>query len=347
MRRTRTFLVAFLLLGTLFPATAQSLAPARSSLHVAPKPAPVRPDWKQLIGEYEQGGTVIDVLERNGRLLLSTAPNVFVQLNQNGPAVFEAAGTKVEFYKGNIGAPEIKFGVQVFKKRLLGDVTHSFHLDPLRPVAELRKQAMAARPPVENGKRKPDLVELTSLDPTIRLDIRYATTNNFMGVAFYTEARAFLQRPAAEALVRVNRQLRPYGYGLLIHDAYRPWFVTKMFWDATPGDKKEFVADPSRGSNHNRGGAVDLSLCDLNTGREIEMPGGYDEMSDRSYPDYQGGTSLQRWHRDLLRAAMESQGFKIYKVEWWHFDYKDWASYPILNVAFSQLGHSKAATSPH
>src|SRR5882757_3612856 len=123
------------------------------------------------------------------------------------------------------------------------------------------------QPPTEPGPfRTPDLVELSKLDPTIKLDIRYATANNFLGRPVYKEARAFLQRPAAEALVRANKALRKKGYGLIIHDGYRPWSVTKIFWDATPDDKKIFVADPSQGSRHNRGCAVDLSLFDLKTG---------------------------------------------------------------------------------
>ena len=134
------------------------------------------------------------------------------------------------------------------------------------------------------------------------------------------------------------------SYGLLIHDAYRPWYVTKIFWDATPQEGKIFVADPAQGSRHNRGCAVDLTLYDLATGKPIEMPGTYDEMSPRSYPDYPGGTSLQRWHRDLLRRAMESEGFTVYEAEWWHFDYKDWKEYPILNVPFEKLGLDAAAT---
>jgi D-alanyl-D-alanine dipeptidase len=192
---------------------------------------------------------------------------------------------------------------------------------------------MAATPPHETGEfRKPDLVELASLDPTIKLDIRYATTNNFMRTKFYTQARALMQRPAAEAVVRAHRKLKAMGYGLLIHDSYRPWFVTKMFWGGTPPDKRIFVANPSQGSRHNRGCAVDLTLYDLKTGEPAEMVGLYDEMSERSYPDYPGGTALARWHRDLLRHAMEAEGFTVYEFEWWHFDYKDWSKYPILNV---------------
>lgn len=215
----------------------------------------------------------------------------------------------------------------------------TFHITPVRPVAELRKEAMAARPPEEKGEfRQPELVELVKLDASIKLDVRYASANNFMSTPMYSQARAFLQRPAADALVRAHRKLKKDGYGLIIHDGYRPWYVTKMFWEATPVDKHMFVADPSEGSRHNRGCAVDLSLYDRKTGREVVMPSGYDEMSDRSFADYPGGTDEQRRLRGLLRAAMESEGFKVYPQEWWHFDYQDWKVYPIMNVPFERLG---------
>jgi len=214
-----------------------------------------------------------------------------------------------------------------------------FRIQPVRPVAELRAEALAAKPPAEPGHfRASDLVDLATLDPRIKLDIRYATADNFLSTPVYSSARAFLQRPAAEALLRAHRELLKQGYGLEIFDAYRPWYVTKMFWDATPPDKHEFVADPSQGSRHNRGSAVDLTLYDLKTGREIQMTGGYDEMSERSYPTYTGGTAEQRAHRDLLRRAMEQQGFTVYETEWWHFDYRDWKQYAIGNLPFEQIG---------
>ena len=214
----------------------------------------------------------------------------------------------------------------------------SFRITPLRPVPELRAEALKASPPHEQGNfRKPDLVELTRLDPTIKLDIRYATTNDFLGTPLYTQARAFLQRPAAEALVRAHRELKAQGYGLIIHDGYRPWYVTKIFWDATPNDKKIFVANPAEGSRHNRGCAVDLSLYDLKTGKEVKMPSGFDEMTERAYADYPGGTTKERARRALLKQAMEKQGFAVNPTEWWHFDYKDWKQYPILNKKFEDL----------
>src|SRR6201986_3432830 len=193
-------------------------------------------------------------------------------------------------------------------------------------------------PPKEEGAfLKPDLVELIKLDDAIKLDVRYATANNFTGRAVYKEARAFLQRPAAAALVRASRALREKGYGLAVFDAYRPWFVTKLFWDITPEDKKQFVANPAKGSRHNRGCAVDLTLYDLKTGREVEMTGEYDEMSERSHISYAGGTPEQRRLRDTLRAAMEAEGFTVYEPEWWHYDYKDWKQYPILNFGFDEI----------
>jgi D-alanyl-D-alanine dipeptidase len=205
--------------------------------------------------------------------------------------------------------------------------------------ASLRAQD---QPPRGEGKfRQPELVELVKLDPTIKLDIRYATAHNFLGRPVYTEARAFLQKPAAAALVRVSRKLRRQGFGLLVFDGYRPWSVTKIFWDATPEDKKVFVADPAKGSRHNRGCAVDLSLYDLKTGKEVEMTGAYDEMTERSHVNYKGGTDEQRKMRDLLRAAMESEGFQVYEPEWWHYDYKDWKEYPILNISFAEIGRKK------
>lgn len=214
-----------------------------------------------------------------------------------------------------------------------------FRIEPVRPVTELLPQALAATPPHEAGEfRAPDLIEPAELDPSIRLDIRYATTRNFLGTALYSQPRAFLQRPAAQALVRVQRTLAADGYGLLVHDAYRPWYVTKMFWDATPQDRHRFVADPAKGSRHNRGCAVDLTLYDLKTGRAVEMPSLYDEMSERAYPDYAGGDADARARRDLLRRRMEAEGFGVFEFEWWHYDYRDWTSYAIQNVRFEDIG---------
>lgn len=191
-------------------------------------------------------------------------------------------------------------------------------------------------PPKEDGKREAHLVELITLDPTIKLDIRYATDNNFVGKTVYPEARAFLQKPAAKAVAKVHKKLSKQGLGLVIFDGYRPWSITKLFWEVTPEDKRMFVANPASGSKHNRGCAVDLSIYDLKTGKLIDMPSDFDEFSEKASPNYAGGTAEQRANRDLLRKLMEAEGFIVNANEWWHFDYKDWEKYAIYDISFEE-----------
>ncbi len=276
---------------------------------------------RAVIGDYVAGDRVVYIAEVAGHLKVRTS--AFMSRPINAPGV-------------RLAGNELWLNGQRFLKRDVAQGT--FRITPRRPVEELRKEALAATPPSQpDTLRTPDLVELRSLEPSIRYDIRYATTNNFMNAVFYSQPKAFLQRPAAEAVARAHRKLNALGYGLLIHDAYRPWYVTKMFWEATPDSLRDFVADPRAGSRHNRGAAVDLTLFDLTTGEVIEMPGGYDEFSPRSFPEYPGGTERQRWHRDLLRRALEAEGFRVYAFEWWHFDYQDWRRYPLLNKRFEEL----------
>jgi D-alanyl-D-alanine dipeptidase len=195
--------------------------------------------------------------------------------------------------------------------------------------------------PKEQNKREAHLVELTTLDSTIKLDIRYATSDNFVGRPVYPEARAFLQKPAAKALVEVHKKLKKRGLGLVIFDGYRPWTITKLFWDVVPEDKRKFVADPAKGSKHNRGCAVDLSIYDLKTGALIDMPSGYDEFTERASPNYTGGTDLQRANRDMLRKLMEHEGFTVNPNEWWHFDFKNWQDYAIYDISFAEAAAVK------
>jgi zinc D-Ala-D-Ala dipeptidase len=191
-------------------------------------------------------------------------------------------------------------------------------------------------PPKEENKREAHLLELIKLDPTIKLDIRYAREDNFVGKKVYPEARAFLQKPAAEGVVAVHKKLKEQGLGIVIFDGYRPWAITKLFWEVTPEDKRKFVANPERGSKHNRGCAVDLSMFDLKTGKLVPMPSDFDEFTERASPDYAGGTEEERKNRDLLRKLMEAEGFTVNPNEWWHFDYKDWESYAIYDISFGE-----------
>lgn len=302
--------------------------------------------WRGLIGEYGWDHNTLYILEEAGQLYALIEWFHYYPLKEVSENVFEFPSyglyhdEGLRFTRDAQGmATEVTAAEVKFVRRNVGTLDgETFKIKPIKPVAELRAAALQASPPPESGEfRESDLVELVTLDPTIHLDIRYATTNNFAGAVFYQQPRAFMQRPAAEALLRAHQALKQRGLGVLIHDAYRPWHVTKMFWDATPDNLKDFVANPARGSRHNRGCAVDLGLYDLKTGQPIPMVAGYDEFSPRSFPDYPGGTSRQRWFRQLLRRTMEAEGFTVYEFEWWHFDFRDWNKYRIGNVTFDAI----------
>jgi D-alanyl-D-alanine dipeptidase len=340
------------LLATLLSATAASSVALAAQHTWTSAPSPARARWIGLIGEYDTGRGMRLVREDSGHLEIADTVGHIAALRERSPNRFAIAPSSAESLLGQTAdvvtfardatgrSTAMLVGGRRMPRRNIEPRagTNQLRIAPLRPVSELRAEALRGMPPRESGRFRPsDLVDLTRLDPTIKLEIRYATTNNFLGTRFYDQARAFLQRPAAEAVVRANAALHRLGYGILVHDAYRPWYVTKMFWDATPPAKRWLVADPAHGSRHNRGAAVDLTLYDLHTGRAVSMPSTYDESTDRAFADYPGGTSRQRWHRALLRHAMEAQGFTVNPQEWWHFDYRDWQSYAIGNVPFEKI----------
>ena len=312
----------------------------RKAPDAVPAPAPAR--WRDYIGDYGWTFNPLHILEKDGKLHALIEWFFLYPLTEVSAGVFSFPdyglypGEQLVFQRNGRGPVTGVMAAGIEFPRIATGA--SVQIKPRRPVAELLREARTAKPPVESGNfREPDLVDLATLDSTLKFDVRYATTNNFLGTRFYAEPRAMLQRPAAEAMVRAHRALRERGYGLLIHDGYRPWAVTKVFYDATPDEYRWLVADPSQGSRHNRGAAVDLTLYDLSTGEAVEMPGLYDEASFRSMPDYPGGTGRQRYLRTLLRQAMEAEGFTVYAEEWWHFDYNDWREYPIANIPFEQI----------
>jgi D-alanyl-D-alanine dipeptidase len=327
--------------GTVAPSPARTTAGALAS---GPVPAPPPARLLGLLGEYGDGAAWRIVAEYDGKLRLVDSALRVTPLTERGDAEFvtDSGGVPARFARDATGhATALQLGDARLARNEIEPRpgTNQLRVTPVKPVEALRAEALAATPPAEPGPFVAnDLVELVRLDPSIKLEIRYATTNNFLGTRFYDEPRAFLQRPAAEAVVRAHRALRALGYGLLIHDAYRPWYVTKMFWDAVPLDTRWLVADPAEGSRHNRGAAVDLTMYELATGRPVEMPSTYDESTDRAYADYPGGTTRQRWHRALLRRAMEAEGFHVNVREWWHFDHSAWRSYAINNVPFDRIG---------
>ena len=186
-------------------------------------------------------------------------------------------------------------------------------------------------------KTQPDkqLIELKKLIPDIALDIRYATTNNFTHHRLYEQPRAFARKPVAEALKQIEATLKPMGLGLKIYDAYRPYAITVKFYEIA--HDTNFVADPRKGSRHNRGCAIDLTLINLKTGKELEMPTGFDSFSPKAAADYAKLTPLQLHNREILRKVMETHGFKIYRTEWWHYDFNGWQNYELLDIPFTDL----------
>jgi len=167
-------------------------------------------------------------------------------------------------------------------------------------------------------------LDMRELLPKAKFDVTYATENNFLKRRLYPTADVFMRRPAAEALLRVARRLKSRGLGLVLYDGYRPYAVTVTFFEEI-GDTT-FVAHPRKGSKHNRGMAIDLSMFDLRTGKVVPMPSGYDEASERAWHNYNGGDPVALENRAILRDAMVAEGFEIFAYEWWHYDYKGWQS---------------------
>ncbi len=186
-------------------------------------------------------------------------------------------------------------------------------------------------------KEKPDLtlVDLEKHIPGITLDIKYATKDNFMGRPMYNQARAFARKPVADKLLAIQKKLNAQGLGLKIFDAYRPYTITVAFYNETKD--KNFVANPSKGSKHNRGCAVDLTLINLKTGKELEMPTPYDSFLASAAANYEPVSTNARKNRALLIQVMESNGFKVLENEWWHFDFKGWQNYPLMDIPFEKL----------
>jgi len=180
-----------------------------------------------------------------------------------------------------------------------------------------------------------EMVDLEEAIDSVILDIRYATSNNFTGEVIYTSAKAFARKPVADALMQVQDSLVYYRLALKIYDAYRPYAATLKFYEVYPDTN--FVANPRYGSRHNRGCAIDLTLVERSTGKEIPMPTEYDEFSDKSHPDYQNLSDTILANRKFLFNIMEHFGFTHYPTEWWHFDYDGWENYPLMDLSFNDL----------
>lgn len=180
-----------------------------------------------------------------------------------------------------------------------------------------------------------ELIDLEKFIPDIKLDIRYATTNNFTNERIYTLSKAYARRPVAESLKRIQADLKPLGLGLKIFDAYRPYKATVKFYEVYRDTT--YVASPYRGSRHNRGCAIDLTLIDLKTGEELKMPTGFDSFSKAAWPSTPVSDPVVRKNRTTLINAMQKHGFRVNSSEWWHFDFIGWKKYEVLDIDFEEL----------
>ena len=194
---------------------------------------------------------------------------------------------------------------------------------------------------VASVKLNPDkeLIDLKKFIPALVLDIRYATTNNFTGEKIYSIAKAYARKPVAEALKKIQADLKSRGLGIKIFDAYRPYKATVKFYEVY-GDTT-YVASPYKGSRHNRGCALDLTLIDLKTGKELKMPTGYDSFSKDAWPTSPVKDPEALKNRTLLIGVMEKHGFRVNSSEWWHFDFIGWKKFEVLDIDFEELQNKK------
>lgn len=180
-------------------------------------------------------------------------------------------------------------------------------------------------------------VEITGAEPGFKLNIRYARRDNFFGRKVYPVAKFYVLEQVAVDLGRVRDALRTEGFGLLLFDGYRPWSVSKLFWDESSEENRAFLANPADGSSHNRGCAADLSLFHLASGMPAVMPSDFDEMNEKAASDYSGGEERARENRDLLRKTMELFGFSGIPNEWWHYNHESRRHWPVMNFSFEEI----------
>ena len=328
---------------------------AELALAAVPNDAPK--DIKYILGFYYGNGENILIRENNGRLELLyrtaqedrsfAAANLYplskvhfdsYTLQESGPMSNTEAGVRFERDPDGYGI-SCRVGGNTYSRYFFG-TTQGERAKPFRleersaeEWAKLREEAAkAAVPAALAAGEQAQLVDAASV-AGVKVNSVYAGSDNLFGAPLYTTPKLFVSKKAAVALGKVQQRLAPYGYGLVLWDAYRPWSVSKLANLALPEGKKDMLEDPEvKGSTHNTGNAVDVGLYSLDSGEELDMGCGFDEPSLRQYASYVGGTSRARYLRSLLREEMELQGFKGIEMEWWHFEYGDCSKFAHLNV---------------
>lgn len=309
-------------------------------------------DLKYILGMYYGNGEMFLLRENNGEVELVyrfgqkdytfAGSNVYplykehfdsYTINESGPLNHLDAAVRIERSREGYGVSCSVGGNRYSRRFFAGENGRPFRFAPVSDWQALKTAANAAVMPAQLGAgQQAQLVDLAQTVPGLKFDLRYAQADNCFGQALTDDQRAFLDEDAAQALAQAQQYLKPYGYGILVWEAYRPWSVSKLAYDALPADKKSMLPAPEVGFSHNTGRSIDVSLYLLATGENAGMISGFDESSVRQYASFAGGTTLERYRRDLLRSAMQMAGFTASETEWWHFDYGDIKGFAHLNV---------------
>lgn len=309
-------------------------------------------DLKYILGMYYGNGEMFLLRENNGEVELVyrfgqndytfAGSNVYplykehfdsYTINESGPLNHLDAAVRIERSREGYGVSCSVGGNRYSRRFFAGENGRPFRFAPVSDWQALKTAANAAVMPAQLGAgQQAQLVDLAQAVPGLKFDLRYAQADNCFGQALTDDQRAFLDADAAQALAQAQQYLKPYGYGILVWEAYRPWSVSKLAYDALPTDKKSMLPAPEVGFSHNTGRSIDVSLYLLATGEDAGMISGFDEPSVRQYASFAGGTTLERYRRDLLRSAMQMAGFTESETEWWHFDYGDIKGFAHLNV---------------
>lgn len=309
-------------------------------------------DLKYILGMYYGNGEMFLLRENNGEVELVyrfgqkdytfAGSNVYplykehfdsYTINESGPLNHLDAAVRIERSREGYGVSCSVGGNRYSRRFFAGENGRPFRFAPVSDWQALKTAANAAVMPAQLGAgQQAQLVDLAQAVPGLKFDLRYAQADNCFGQALTDDQRAFLDADAAQALAQAQQYLKPYGYGILVWEAYRPWSVSKLAYDALPADKKSMLPAPEVGFSHNTGRSIDVSLYLLANGENAGMISGFDEPSVRQYASFAGGTTLERYRRDLLRSAMQMAGFTASETEWWHFDYGDIKGFAHLNV---------------
>lgn len=309
-------------------------------------------DLKYILGMYYGNGEMFLLRENNGEVELVyrfgqndytfAGGNVYplykehfdsYTINESGPLNHLDAAVRIERSREGYGVSCSVGGNRYSRRFFAGENGRPFRFAPVSDWQALKTAANAAVMPAQLGAgQQAQLVDLAQAVSELKFDLRYAQADNCFGQALTDDQRAFLDANAAQALAQAQQYLKPYGYGILVWEAYRPWSVSKLAYDALPADKKSMLPAPEIGFSHNTGRSIDVSLYLFATGENAGMISGFDEPSVRQYASFAGGTTLERYRRDLLRSAMQMAGFTASETEWWHFDYGDIKGFAHLNV---------------